>query len=179
MPVMTPVALRHFPSVFETARRRLLPGKQQTMIQSGEFPSLRELLLHHLRTSPHTSIPDLSTVEGASRHRKRQHLQDKFELTELAEVYKANVPFYLHYRNNNDDSAAPRKTTIKGPRIMYLTNATLVVVPANLVSQWDREIIKHCEYPVRVLILRAGIPTPTARSLASDYDVRLLIPYFR
>ncbi|KIL67165.1 hypothetical protein M378DRAFT_191789 [Amanita muscaria Koide BX008] len=172
MPVMTPVAFRHFPSVFETARRCLLPGKQP-VIQSGEFPSLRELLLHHRCASPDTSVPDLSTAEGVSRHRKQQHLQDRFELTKLAEAQKANTPFYLHYGNNNDSSAAPRKTTIQGPRIMYLTNATLVVVPVNLVSQWDREIIKHCEYPVRVLILRAGTPTPTARSLASDYDIIL------
>lgn len=169
-PVMTPVAFRHFPSVFEMTRKRLL-GRRSAKLQSGEFPSLVELLLHHSRTSPYTCVPDLHTDKGAIKHQKRQELEERFELTQLSDIHRANAPFYLHYENGEGDIRASRKT-IKGPRLMYLTTATLIVVPVNLLSQWDREITKHCEYPLRVLIIRAGTPTPSARSLASDYDVR-------
>ncbi len=142
-------------------------------MQSGEFPSLVELLLHHSRTSPYTYVPDLHTDKGAIKYQKRQELEERFELTQLADIHRANTPFYLHYENGQEYIRASRKT-IHGPRLMYLTTATLIVVPVNLLSQWDREIIKHCEYPLRVLMIRAGVPTPSARSLASDYDVRTL-----
>ena len=186
-PVMTPIAFRHFPSIFETARRRLQSGKRNAMpVQSGEFPSLVELLLHHNRTTPYTAVPDLHSYKGLVRHQKRRGLEERFELTPLAHLSHVNPPFYLHYKNGEYDKiekAANRhlresRTATNGPRITYLTNATLIVVPANLLSQWDREIVKHCEYPLGVLVLRTGTPTPSARTLASDYDVRFKISTF-
>ena len=174
-PIMTPIAFRHFPSTFEMARKRLRAGKRSTPTQSGEFPAFVELLLHHSRTSPCIYVPDLNTNKGAILHRKRQELEKRFELTPLAKIHRANTPFYLHYELG-EDIRASRKTT-NGPRLIYLTNATLIVVPVNLLSQWDREITKHCEYPLRVFIFRAGTPTPSAKSLASDYDVRISEPF--
>ncbi|KAK2466641.1 hypothetical protein APHAL10511_000899 [Amanita phalloides] len=170
---MTPVAFRHFPSIFETARKRLRSGKRVNIpMQPGDFPSLVELLLHHNRASPYIAIPD-SSHDGTNRYQRRQELEERFELTRLARINQANTPFYFHYENGEGDIRAARKAK-SGPRLMYLTNATIVLVPANLLSQWDREIVKHCEYPLRVLVLRAGTTTPSAKSLASDYDIILM-----
>ncbi|PFH51695.1 hypothetical protein AMATHDRAFT_142017 [Amanita thiersii Skay4041] len=175
--VMTPLAFRHFPSAFETARKRLPFGKRKTT-QGSSFPSLVELLLHHDKVHPYTPIPDLTTPSGLNRHQKRQELEDRIEMTPLSNLRRINTPFYLHYQTNIKDVDRPKRKSIEGPRLMYLTSATLVVVPANLLSQWDREIIKHCEYPLRVLILRPGSKTPSAQLLASDYDI-ILTTYTR
>lgn len=175
-PIMTPIAFRHFPSVFEMARKRLRSGRRNAPMQAGAFPSLVELLLHHSRTLPCSYVPDLNTNRGSIQHRKRQELEERFELTPLAKIHRANTPFYLHYENGEENVRASRKI-VNGPRLMYLTNATLIVVPVNLLSQWDREIIKHCECPLRTLIFRAGTPIPSAKSLASDYDVCISEPF--
>lgn len=174
-PIMTPIAFRHFPSTFEMARKRLRAGRRSAPMQSGEFPALVELLLHHSRTSPCIYVPNPNTNRGAILHKRRQELEKRFELTQLANVHRANTPFYLHYESGEGDTRASRKSS-NGPRLIYLTNATLIVVPVNLLSQWDREIAKHCEYPLRVFIFRAGTSTPSAKSLAS-YDVRISEPF--
>jgi hypothetical protein len=60
---------------------------------------------------------------------------------------------------------------------MYLTSATLVVVPPNLLAQWNSEILKHCLGPeesedaLRFLIVNPKEELPAARLLASNYDV--------
>ena len=174
-PIMTPIAFRHFPSTFEMARKRLRAGRRSAPTQSGEFPALVELLLHHSRTSPCIYVPDPNTSRGAILHQKRQELEKQFELTQLAKIHRANTPFYLHYESGEEDIRASRKSS-NGPRLIYLTNATLIVVPVNLLSQWDREIIKHCD-TLRVFIFRAGTLTPSAKSLASDYDVCISEPF--
>ncbi|KAF8635489.1 hypothetical protein AX17_003879 [Amanita inopinata Kibby_2008] len=170
-PLMTPLAFRHFPSVYETARKRLpFAQRGSVSMQSDDFPSLVEILLHHGRAVPSTSIPNLTTVEGIKRHKKQAALEEHIELTPIAALWYANAPFYLHYEGPGVRS---QRKPVDGPRLMYLTPATLIVVPPNLLSQWDREIIKHCSYPLRVLILRTGTRVPSAKALASDYDIIL------
>jgi protein tyrosine phosphatase (PTP) superfamily phosphohydrolase (DUF442 family) len=58
---------------------------------------------------------------------------------------------------------------------MYLTSASLIVVPPQLVAQWDSEILKHCRSGLRVLVLKSKTQIPQAKALASDYDVIIII----
>ena len=56
---------------------------------------------------------------------------------------------------------------------MYLSAATLVVVPPNLFNQWLNEINKHCENSVTARVYAANNRSlPPADELASMYDVR-------
>jgi hypothetical protein len=59
------------------------------------------------------------------------------------------------------------------PRKVYLTTATLVVVPANLVRQWESEIRKHTNGLLKVLVLsKSTDELPQAVELA-EYDIVL------
>jgi len=99
-------------------------------------------------------------------------MKDGVETLPLGDILRANAPFYLHYPGEPQDwERAKRKRSELSPRLMYLTSATLVIVPPNLLSQWDREITKHCTVPLRVFMLRARTPLPSVRNLANDYDV--------
>lgn len=173
-PVMTPLAFRHFPCPeFSGARKRFLRGKEADIPPStNRVPSLAELLLHRSRTHPDTSIPDTTTAHGERRYFKRLTLEEQLEALPLGNWRQANIPFYYQYSAEPmNNERTQRRQTNSGPRKMYLSSATLIVVPANLLSQWDREIQKHCEYPLRVLLLRSGTAMPAAISLAQDYDV--------
>jgi hypothetical protein len=55
--------------------------------------------------------------------------------------------------------------------ITYLTSATLIVVPDNILSRWHNEITMYCASPLRVLQLRVGDKAPSVKCLAIDFDV--------
>lgn len=177
--ILTPLALKYFPSSpYTSARRTIHREKPRPTESSSRVPSLVELMLHYARTTPISDIPNPHTGKGRKQYEKHMELESKFEMTSLNELLQQNVPFYPHSPEEIDDSRTFRRSRNPiGPRLMYLSAATLVVVPPNLLSQWHREINKHCERPLRVFILRSGTKMPSARVLASDYDVRLLVPH--
>ncbi|KAF8891332.1 SNF2 family N-terminal domain-containing protein [Infundibulicybe gibba] len=151
-PVMTPVAFRHFPGTFSTARKRFHRRMQD-----------------HLRTVP----------QGAPSSEKRARLLEHLDMTPAGKLRRATMPFYFHYDEEpTNKQRSQRNQSNPGPRVMYLSSATLVVVPTNLLSQWDREIHKHCEDSLRVLVMNPGTPVPSIRSLTTDYDI-ILITYSR
>ena len=158
-PVMTPLAFRFFPSAdFITARKRAI-GRQNRNIMPPvhRVPSLVELLLHHLRVSPE--------LLGA-----RQYGED-LEDRHLLHLLQHNTPFYHHYDVElAENQRSRRKPSHQGPRLVYLTTATLIVVPSSLVAQWNSEILKHCRSGLRVLVVKSKTKLPQARELASDYD---------
>lgn len=171
-PVLTPLSLRHFPSPESSAARRRLSRDQHEKPSPFCVPSLVELLIHHSRTSPDINVPDTSTPRGLQKSTRTQTIEDDVEVLPPGQLLKYNVPFYHHYTGDPMNNERVRRVANKpGPRVMYLTSATLIVVPPNLLGQWDREITKHAEYPLRVLILRSKSPLPALKSLASDYDV--------
>jgi len=169
-PVMTPLSFRYFPSRgCMTARSRMsFKGKER----ADRVPSLVEILLEHSRLSPNDSVPNLTSPKGQRRAELLEAIEDKFESLSLDELRKATVPFYFHYpREPTNFDRSRRQRSAEAPKRMYLSPATLVVVPPNLLGQWDREITKHAEYPLRVLILRDKSDMPSVRSLASDFNV--------
>lgn len=175
--VMTPLSFRYFPSAECTStRKRFFRGKEDTFdSQSCCLPSFVELLLHRKRTTPDTSIPNTATVQGLLSHERHMEIVSKVEQIHLDQLLQATTPFYYHYEGEpTTNERTQRKGTDPGPRRVYLTSATLIIVPANLLGQWGREIQKHVEYPIRVLILRQGTPMPHVTALASDYDIILM-----
>ncbi|KAF9484636.1 hypothetical protein BDN70DRAFT_872149 [Pholiota conissans] len=169
--VMTPVAYHHFPSsTFTAARKRAGFPHSSLAHDSTNVPSLVELLLHRARTDPYCDVS-----HNSSQYEQRVMQEDKFNNLQLAQMMHSNVPFYHQYLGEPTNQHRGRRIhQPRTPRAMYLTAATLVVVPANLISQWDREITRHCAIPLRVLILRAKSPMPSVQSLATDYDIILM-----
>lgn len=174
-PVMTPLAFRYFPSGdFASTRKRLY--RHLDLLEkrnSGSLvPTLVELLIHQYRVSPHYEIPHNISSRNYAR---MVEMKDGIETLPLGDILRANAPFYLHYPGEPQDwERVKRKKSELSPRLMYLTSATLVIVPPNLLSQWDREITKHCAVPLRVLILRSKTVLPCVRNLANNYDVGFL-----
>jgi len=168
-PVMTPLAFRHFPgSEYTLARKRMFAGRRH-ITEEVRVPSLVELLLHRARTNPYC---DINKVLSNNRHRRSLEKEEEVNTLPLGKMIRANVPFYHHYLGEpSNRQRAQRNKIDQRPKVIYLTSATLIVVPPNLLSQWDREITKHCELSLRVLILRTKTVMPTARKLATNYDV--------
>lgn len=161
-PVLTPLSLRHFPSVtYEDARAKFGQGPRRRLLPKPEnprVPPLTELLLDFCRLNP-----------AATQTRKNRSV---LKARNMWKAYKANAPFYHHYEEEPfEDARTSRKPKDgKGPRTMYLSAATLVLVPPNLMNQWANEMNKHCKSGLRRYIATEE-KLPPARQLAS-YDVR-------
>ena len=158
-PVLTPLSFRYFPQpCFSSTRKRAF--QKGNAPRESTFPTLRETMLHYIRTHPHglkLNNPD-----------RQKHLED----IGLATPLRLNVPFYLHYEETKFSNARERrKVTDNAPRVVYLTTATLVVVPPNLLAQWISEIHKHCDSNLRFLAVKSKDKFPPAQSLATNYDV--------
>ena len=173
-PVLTALSFRHFPSPESIkARKRFYHGRGTIYpVHGSKIPTLVELLLNRIRTNPDTTVPNLTNPREIEKHRKKMTIANHLEQIRLGELLRANGPFYFHYDTEQfTKERVQRRKIDPGPRVVYLTSATLVIVPPNLLSQWYREIQKHCEYPLRVLILRPKTRMPRVSSLASDFDV--------
>ncbi|PPQ64839.1 hypothetical protein CVT24_008204 [Panaeolus cyanescens] len=169
-PVLTPFSFRHSPSKeCIAARSRIKYGQdEKTSTSSPPFPTLRELIVDHIRTKPLSRYLESET--------QSQYLYDHLDLlpfkSKMQEIIRANTPFYYAYPDAKGTWARPN--SIQGPKKMYLTAATLVVVPAILLTQWKREIKKHIARPLRVCVISKDLPTPSARHLATEYDMVLI-----
>lgn len=163
--VMTPLSFRHFPfSLHSTARKRLLRGSRSSRNQSGlslrqSVPSLVELLLDYCRMHPRDT--------GLWLH--EEDLEDRG----LLESLRLNAPFYHHYDTTVVEPTRTSRTRSvnPGPKTMYLSPATLIIVPPNLLPQWVGEIHKHCEETLRMFIVNHDTDIPSAPELATKYDV--------
>lgn len=161
-PVLTPLAFRHFPSGdFATARTRTLHGESKIPIsQHPQVPSLVELLLHKVRVWPR--IQDI-------------RFQSQQKSTGLWDPLAENTPFYLHFNIDHTETVrSKRRQVALGPRVMYLTTATLVIVPGHLKRQWLSEIGKHCQTgALNYLEISNKMEMPAAHVLARQ-DVSIL-----
>ena len=159
--ILTPIALRHFPqSPYAECRSASLAVTLDTSVSSPRIPTLVETLHHYARANPGKC--DLSQY------------REQLSSTNLWDSLRMNVPFYLHIEHDYLRYVSSRRASkAVMPQIVYLTTATLVVVPSTLQAQWSSEILKHCSSAIRTLTIRTDADIPSPQSLASDYDVRL------
>ena len=130
--------------------------------RQDRLPTLVELLLDYIRTTP--------TALGHARDH-----EDRLRSSDLWDPLMDNTPFYFQRDESiHELELSPRKRGrhVK-PRVMYLRTAALVVVPTNLLNQWNSEILKHCEIQLRVLVLDSFTNLPDAVHLAFEYDVSI------
>ncbi|EJD02151.1 uncharacterized protein FOMMEDRAFT_87894 [Fomitiporia mediterranea MF3/22] len=160
MMTMTPLALRHFPgrSYDELRKLAMETRKQQRPDQNDRqksTPSLVEIVGHYARAN-------LSPVHFHA-----------IEDTPLWSHIRKNTPFFLEVDRDNSRKSSARQKKTRPPRLFYLTNATLIVVPVALQMQWYSEILKHCSSSVRTLVAKSRKDIPPPLTLASDYDIVL------
>lgn len=170
-PVLTPLALRHFPArefldarlrVPQSTSRRKGRKSQKTEDDVPRIPSLVEHLVHFCCTRP-------------DEVRLREY-QSQLEELSLLDAVQQNTPFYYHYEDEPLEVLRASRNRKKSPipKKMYLSSATLVIVPPTLYNQWANEINKHCDDSVTGRVYKAtNRPLPSARELASAYDVRI------
>jgi hypothetical protein len=159
--VLTPVALRYFPSRFFASAR----GTDRPAHSS--FPSLVESTIHFICTTKHQT-----TLSRLGLHERLQwdhhHLLERLNLTvpfESADLLKRSSKL----RSDKD---------ICAPHPLLLTTATLIVVPPNLFHQWQSEINKHCNTTsLRVCAVGEKGSLPSTHDLATSYDVRFSTVY--
>lgn len=127
-----------------------------------ELPKLVDLCAHAIRTS---SIP-IDYVSFLSRESVPPNIKNLL-------ASKATPFIHLWPPLPTRTSRVPIPRT---PLRIYLSPATLVVVPLTLVKQWRTQIVEHCEEgSLRVLALEnASDQIPSARELAENWDLILL-----
>ncbi|KAF9261183.1 hypothetical protein L218DRAFT_980972, partial [Marasmius fiardii PR-910] len=177
-PVLTPLSLRRFYSEeISSLGGTVKSTHRNTASTSSTCPTFREILLDRFCRNPPIRTPNTTTASGRERYEKRRKIAEIVE--ELPSPYFkwrfANVPFYISDKDELTDSRiSKRPGKHSAARMLLLTSATLIVVPANLISQWDREIHKHCEELPRVLIVRSHKQLPSAKELAAYWDIILM-----
>ncbi|KAH7921384.1 hypothetical protein BV22DRAFT_1038738 [Leucogyrophana mollusca] len=160
-PVMTPLAYRNFTSSEYIAARERAGEKAHACNDVQQIPSLVDLLIHHICIS--------RDGLGVRRY------EDQLEASALWRQLQDNTPFYHHYDTDISSASRSRRRPVKRrPRVVYLTRATLIVVPLNLLGQWDHEVLKHCHSSIRYLIVRTSTKLPTVKALASEYDLIIM-----
>ncbi|KAI0374631.1 hypothetical protein BV20DRAFT_960768 [Pilatotrama ljubarskyi] len=162
---LTPLAFRRFQTAAVISERAKLSGYMGRKVQGdGVFPSLVDIILHKCRVAP----------QGIPLHDPDE--QERLEGHGLWKPLMANVPYYLHSPDSPDQSHGrrARQHFAVGPKVMYLTSSTLVIVPDHLLRQWANEILKHCTDVLRVLLVDDERELPDAPVLATYYDIVLM-----
>ena len=161
-PTLTPVALKLFPSEpYSGARKLTAPAKRGARDKEPGVPSLLETMVHYVRVN--------------SENVGLQPAEEELRAARLWEPIMANTPFYFQRDMKANDRQRPVRATRawSPPALTYLSPATLVLVPQNLLGQWVNEINKHCttQIPQRVLVIQKEVKIPSPKQLASDYIV--------
>lgn len=140
------------------SRKRNAPVPPHIRMNKRHAPtSLVNITAHKLRTTYSLSHEEFSTLPP--------HLQHL--------LGNLSAPFF------NLWPAAPARTSRassdRTPVRVYVSAATLVLIPQTLIAQWHQEIEKHCPGTLRVLsVSDTRTELPAALSLAQDYDLVLM-----
>lgn len=161
-PVLTPIAFKLFPSGPYREARKLITGRRGAKDEHLEVPSLLETMVHYVRVN--------SESVGL------QPAEEELQAARLWDPIMANTPFYFRQNVKTGDPNRPLRARARSaPVVTYLSPATLVLVPQNLLGQWENEINKHCaaQIPQRVLVIQKEVKIPSPKQLASEYIVRV------
>lgn len=181
-PKLRPHTVHHpDPAEVATSRKNFFHGnRKDNGLEISRVPSLVELLLHRHRTSPYCDIPKSYT---SIHYQRLKECEYAVKSLELGSMLQENVPFYHHYdvdpkfsRPQLRGRRVLRPNKIPGPKVMYLTSATLLIVPDNGIDHWEQEINKHCSPPLRVLTLKTRSQVPSVKVLTTDFDVCQILP---
>ncbi|KAF1991346.1 hypothetical protein K402DRAFT_450297 [Aulographum hederae CBS 113979] len=125
------------------------------------------------------SLVDM-VIASANRHSvplksglERRHAKGGVELTPCINAVTASPPTYFI------SAPAPRATrnpTTVPDRKVWLSSGTIIVVPGNLVHQWQSEIKKHVvgdEFGLKVLIIDHSRTTVPSANELLQYDIVL------
>ncbi|KAG0022803.1 hypothetical protein BGZ82_010899 [Podila clonocystis] len=96
-------------------------------------------------------------------------LAPRFEEHISASAFELLEEFPVFYHHTDDIQIRNSRVKSPNPIEIYLSNATLVIVPANLVDQWCNEINKHTrDFALKLLVLTSNDKTiPEPKILAS------------
>ncbi|GAA5906076.1 hypothetical protein JCM6882_003552 [Rhodosporidiobolus microsporus] len=134
---------------------------EDARVESCPLPSLRSLMVHHIKTST-------SAI--------RYPLDDlKLQETGLLDLLQNSPPFYRTFPSPAQlDSREGRKGRYQRTDIVVAAT-TLVVVPTDLVRQWGEEISKHvAPDALRVLTLRTAKDKFKTAAEMATYDLILM-----
>lgn len=163
-PVLTPIALRHFQTAEAMEARECVYGSSDAISHIAKFPTLAAMIAHQLRANIDATC--------------YKNLEETLNSFTFWKEVKMNVPFYLQggitdITSINSARIARSNLPAPLPRRIFLSSATLVIVPPHLFTQWQSEIHKHCEDGLRVLTLNSKVNMPDADTLANDFDILL------
>ncbi|BGP15858.1 hypothetical protein JCM10213_005656 [Rhodosporidiobolus nylandii] len=136
-------------------------AEEDARIATFPLPSLRSLMVHHIKSSP-TAI--------------RYPLDDpRLSGTELLSDLQNSPPFYRVFPSPAQlDSREGRKGRFK-PEDKVVAATTLIVVPTDLVRQWVDEIERHIEPgALRYLVLRTAKDKFPSAAVIATYDLVLM-----
>lgn len=160
---LTHISLRNYPNEPYSELRKLF-----RIPQPDRLPSLFDMLLHTTAIGG-TSLLDFNYKVSAS-----------FALSPLSQVVTALQPFYAHHKGSVKGPRISEMKNSRYPHIIYLSCATLIVVPTSLYEQWKGEIYKFCRDGVLKILFVGdkGVVLPHATELAK-YDVSRHLLYAR
>lgn len=128
------------------------------------MPTLKDMCAHVIRMSGQSFAPAQYNDQDT-----------RFRVMAMEPLLKSATPFF-HLWPPLRGNRTPRVQVARAPAKIFLSPATLVVVPGTLLAQWEAEIAKHTiEGSLRVLYLRhARSVIPPAVELANEFDLILL-----
>jgi hypothetical protein len=123
----------------------------------------------HQETQPPLDSPLHSVVTTLERVHDRATSEDlellqnysdlKYDITQYEDLKQnkndlVHLPFYYATELDSLSRRESRSSRTAGGKRMYLSNATLVVVPSILMPQWKEEISKHLEDTLEIVVLQ-------------------------
>ncbi|RCI15660.1 hypothetical protein L249_3522 [Ophiocordyceps polyrhachis-furcata BCC 54312] len=110
---------------------------------------------------------------------KSWRVQFGFEFDRCLDVMKRNPAYYIYQAPTSPSRRQKRRQRVSlydsppdlEARTIYLSKASLVIAPSNLVFQWRQEIEKHTS-GLKYIVLVKSDPLPTVDELL-DYDIVL------
>lgn len=137
---------------------------EDSLLTTLPFPSLRSIMLNHVKTAA-----------VAQRYPYPTEDPDSPLPQAMFDELQATPPFYrLLPSANQEDSREGRRGTLK-PRHIVVAATTLIVVPTDLVRQWEAQISEHVAPGVlRTLVLRTSKDKFRSAAEMATYDLILM-----